>query len=92
MDLVALAGGSSGKLLAVLAGDPCDQRPLQAAPGCFAIDPLDIAVVGAALASATEVTSTRTVGILTLSTAAVAPAWLGVVLWKQPHAAATAEN
>jgi hypothetical protein len=49
-------------------------------------------VVGAALATATEVTSTWTVGILTLSTAAVAQAWLGVVLWKQPHAAGTAED
>ena len=92
MDLVALRSSSSGKAGAVLAGDPCDQRPLRAAPGCFAIDPLDIAVVGAALATATEVISTRTAGILTLSTAALAQAWLGVVLWKQPHAAGTAEN
>jgi hypothetical protein len=40
----------------------------------------------------TEVISTRTVGILTLSTVAVAQAWLGVVRWKQPRAAGTAMN
>jgi hypothetical protein len=60
-------------------------------PGLYAVA-LGIAVVGAALATATEVISTRTVGILTLSTVAVAQAWLGVVLWKQPRAAGTAVN
>jgi hypothetical protein len=54
-------------------------------PGLYAVA-LGIAVVGAALATATEVVSTRTVGILTLSTVAVAQAWLGVVLWRQPRA------
>lgn len=57
-------------------------------PGLYAIA-VGIAVVGAALATATDLIETRTVGILTLSTVAVAQAWLGVVLWKQPRTAGT---
>jgi len=51
-------------------------------PGLYVVA-LGIAVVGAALATATQMIDTRTVGILTLGTVAVAQAWLGVVLWKQ---------
>jgi hypothetical protein len=60
-------------------------------PGLYGVA-LGIAVVGAVLATATELISTRTVGVLTLGTVAVAQAWLGVVLWTQPRAAATAVN
>ena len=58
-------------------------------PGLYGVA-LGIAVVGAALATATDLIETRTVGVLTLGTVAVAQAWLGVVLWKLPRAAGTA--
>jgi hypothetical protein len=45
-------------------------------PGLYAVA-LGIAVVGPALATATALVDTRTVGILTLGTVAVAQAWLG---------------
>lgn len=51
-------------------------------PGLYGVA-LGFAVGGAALATATDVISTRTVGILTLGTIAAALAWLGVVLWRR---------
>lgn len=51
-------------------------------PGLYVIA-AGFAAGGAALATATDLISTRTVGILTLGTIAAALGWLGFVLWKQ---------
>jgi hypothetical protein len=51
-------------------------------PGLYAVAAV-IAVGGAALATATDLIDTRTVGVLTLGTIAVALGWLGVVLWRE---------
>ena len=57
-------------------------------PGLYGVA-AGFAVVGAALATATDLIETRTVGLLTLGTVAAAQVWLGVVLWTQQRPSET---